>query len=81
VAPEVAGSNPVIHPNTKNPLQISATPAFNGPIVHGMARGYPCRIDPNGAGHALRSTASHAIAQVDYSGAETSRLKEFEIPS
>jgi len=31
--------------------------------------------------HDLRSTASHAIVQVDYSGAETSRLKEFEIPS
>jgi hypothetical protein len=29
----------------------------------------------------VRSTASHAIAQVDYSGAETSRLEEFEIPS
>ena len=32
-------------------------------------------------GHALRSRAPHAIAQVDGSGAETSRLKEFEIPS
>src|SRR5258707_5163624 len=31
--------------------------------------------------HALRSSAPHAIAQVDCSGAETSRLKEFEIPS
>jgi hypothetical protein len=31
--------------------------------------------------HALRSSASHAIVQVDWSGAETSRLKEFEIPS
>jgi hypothetical protein len=29
----------------------------------------------------LRSTASYAIAQVDYFGAETARLKEFEIPS
>ncbi len=29
----------------------------------------------------LRSTASYAIAQVNYSGAETARLKEFEIPS
>ena len=31
--------------------------------------------------HALRSSASHAIVQVDYSGAETSRLEEFEIPT
>src|SRR4029077_1260674 len=31
--------------------------------------------------HALRSSAPHAIAQVDCSGAETSHLKEFEIPS
>ena len=29
----------------------------------------------------LRSTTSYAIAQVDYSGAETARLKELEIPS
>jgi hypothetical protein len=28
-----------------------------------------------------RSTASYAIADVDYSSAETARLKEFEIPS
>lgn len=29
----------------------------------------------------LRSTASYAIAHVDYSGAETAHLKEFEIAS
>jgi hypothetical protein len=29
----------------------------------------------------LRSSASYAIVQVDYSGIETARLKEFEIPS
>ncbi len=34
-----------------------------------------------GSGIAARLTASYAIAHVDYSGAETARLKEFEIPS
>ena len=29
----------------------------------------------------IRSAASYAIAQVDYSGTETARLKEFEIPT
>ncbi|MGA2760174.1 MAG: hypothetical protein ABSF08_07660 [Candidatus Cybelea sp.] len=29
----------------------------------------------------LRGLASHAIAQVDHSSAETARLKESEIPS
>src|ERR1700680_4121790 len=29
----------------------------------------------------FRSTASYAIAHVDYSGAETARLEEFEVPS
>jgi hypothetical protein len=31
--------------------------------------------------HTLRSSGSHAIAQVDCSAGETSRLEEFEIPS
>ena len=33
------------------------------------------------AGHAVGLRASYAIAHVDYSGAETARLKEFKIPS
>src|SRR4030095_8581643 len=39
VAPEVAGSNPVIHPTSPSHSQISLIPAFNRPIVHGMATG------------------------------------------
>lgn len=52
-----------------------------GRLTRYTADALAARGESRPGSHALRSSASHAIVQVDCSGVETSRLKEFEIPS
>src|SRR5919197_1386815 len=58
-----------------------ATGRAHGVDQRGRSRALTARGESRSGSHALPSRAPHAIAQVDCSGAETSHLKEFEIPS
>src|SRR6266498_2665551 len=71
-----------------SPVRNSATTYATGPSTlraSAMSSGLGSRLSSAKKGvdafSSLRSSGSYAIAQVNYSGAETARLKEFETPS